>query len=298
MALGPATAPGAHAAEETGPETTGFVPALVHSIDHPEASPPGANDWSCRPNPRHPHPVVLVHGTYANRYDTFAMLSPALKRDGYCVFALNHGDTDDNLLSQAEFLKGNGDIRRSAQELAAFVDRVLAATGTSRVDIVGHSLGGLMPRQYLKFEGGAGKVGTLVTLGAPHHGTTLSGIAVIASSLGLLDSTHPLLGDGPAQQTRGSQFLAELNAEGDTVAGVSYVVIATSLDAVTTPHHSTFLTPGPGATVRNITLQHGCPIDLSDHLSMIYSPRAIGYVRQGLDPQTGPPSCQPHLPVM
>jgi triacylglycerol esterase/lipase EstA (alpha/beta hydrolase family) len=296
--LGFTVTPAARAEEGTGPATTSFVAAFGYSIGHPDASPPGANDWSCRPGQLHPRPVVLVHGTWENRYNNFAMLSPALKRDGYCVFALNYGDTDDNLASQPEFIKGNGDIRRSAKELALFVDQVLAATGTSEVDIVGHSLGGMMPRQYLKFEGGAGKVATLVTLGATHHGTTLSGLATIARAFGLLGFTGPLLGDAAPQQVRGSQFLAELNAGGDTVPGVDYVVIATRYDEVTTPYQSTFLTAGPGATVRNITLQDGCPIDLSDHLSMTYSPRAIGYVRQGLDPQAGPPPCLPNAPVV
>jgi triacylglycerol esterase/lipase EstA (alpha/beta hydrolase family) len=286
------------AAAAAGPELHSFPAALAYSTTHPELDPPGANDWTCRPTARHPRAVVLVHGTWENRYNNFAQLSPALKRDGYCVFALNYGDTDDNLLSQPEFIKGNGDIRRSARELAAFVDRVLAATGTSRVDIVGHSQGGMMPRQYLKFEGGAGKVATLVSLGATHHGTTLLGIGTFARTLGLLGFTPPVLGAAAEQQVVGSEFLAELNAGGDTVPGVSYVVIATRYDEVTTPYWSTFLTAGPGATVRNITLQDGCPIDLSDHLSMTYSWRAIGFVRRGLDPAAPAPPCLPNAPVV
>jgi len=289
-------APAAQAA--TGPETSSFVVALGYSIGHPSVDPPGANDWSCRPGARHPRPVVLVHGTWENRYDNFAKLSPTLKRDGYCVFALNYGDTDEDLTSVPEFIKGSGDIRRSAKELATFVDDVLAATGSSTVDIVGHSQGGMMPRQYLRFEGGTGKVTNLVTLGATHHGTTLSGIATLADLLGLLGVTGPLIGDAAAQQARGSEFLAELNAGGDTVPGTHYTVIATRYDEITTPYASTFLTAGPGATVRNVTLQDGCPIDLSDHLSMSYSPRAIGHVRRALDPTASAPPCLPNLPVV
>lgn len=47
-----------------------------------------------------------------------------------------------------------------------------------------------------------------------------------------------------------------------------------------------------------MTLQDGCPIDLSDHLSMSYSPRAIGIVRKALDPLALPPPCLPNLPVV
>jgi triacylglycerol esterase/lipase EstA (alpha/beta hydrolase family) len=286
------------AAAAPGPELHSFAAAFAYSITHPDLDPPGANDWSCRPSARHPRAVVLVHGTWENRYNNFAQLSPVLKRDGYCVFALNYGDTDDNLLSQPEFIKGNGDIPRSAKELAAFVDQVLGATGTSKVDIVGHSQGGMLPRQYLRFEGGASKVRTLVTLGATHHGTTLSGIATFANTLGLLGFTPPILGAAAAQQVVGSEFLTTLNAAGDTEPGVSYVVIATRYDEVTTPYRSTFLTAGPGATVQNITLQDGCPIDLSDHLSVTYSWRAIGYVRRGLDPTASAPPCVPNAPVV
>jgi triacylglycerol esterase/lipase EstA (alpha/beta hydrolase family) len=298
VVVGSVLAGGAPAAAEPGPEIHSFPAAFGYSVTHPDLDPPGGNDWSCRPSAAHPRPVVLVHGTWENRYDNFAQLSPALDRAGFCVFALDYGDTDDNLLSRPEFIKGNGDIRASARELAAFVDRVLAATGTDEVDIVGHSQGGLMPRQYLRFEGGAGKVATLVTLGATHHGTTLSGIGTLARTLGILGFTPPVLGAAAAQQVVGSEFLTTLNAGGDTVPGVDYVSIATRYDEVTTPYRSTFLTAGPGATVTNITLQDGCPIDLSDHLSMTYSWRAIGFVRRALDPTAPPAPCLPNAPVV
>ena len=304
-------APSPVSAAPAGPPTTSFLVAFLYAQAHPEADAPGANDWACRPSAAHPRPVVLVHGTYENRYDNWAMMAPALAREGYCVFALNYGDDENSLAGIPPALKGTGDIRRSARELAVFVDDVLAATGARQVDIVGHSQGGMMPRQYLRFEGGAdpadparNKVRALVTLGATHHGTTLNGIATLVRDIGLLDEAEPVVSTAGVQQVVGSEFLTALNAGGDTEPGVDYTVIATRYDEVTTPYTSTFLTAGPGATVRNITLQDGCEIDLSDHLSMSYSVRALHHVKNALDPaRAGTPAgrlapCLPNAPVV
>jgi triacylglycerol esterase/lipase EstA (alpha/beta hydrolase family) len=84
-------------------------------------------------------------------------LSPLLYDNGYCVFALNYGSYNG---SGAIGVYETGKIEDSASQLGSFVDRVLAATGTSQVDIVGHSQGGMMPRYYLKFLNGAAKVHT------------------------------------------------------------------------------------------------------------------------------------------
>ncbi|MDV6011452.1 alpha/beta fold hydrolase [Haloechinothrix sp. LS1_15] len=287
-----------------GPETSSFVRAFLYSQVNWAVDPPGANDWDCEPPADRPRPVVLVHGTWENRYSNFAKMAPELERAGYCVFALDYGDDRGSLIGLHPALKGTGDIAGSARELGQFVDEVLDATEASQVDIVGHSQGGMMPRQYLRFEGGAdpenperNKVRNLVTLGATHNGTTLSGLATLAEWFGLLEPSELLLGTAAVHQVRGSDFLEELNAEGHTEPGVDYTVIATRYDQVTTPYESTFLEPGPGATVENITLQDGCHRDLSDHLSMSYSPRAIGYVKQALDPAAGAPPCEFHRPV-
>ncbi|MGV0397076.1 hypothetical protein ACUY3M_01920 [Corynebacterium suicordis] len=95
----------------------------------------------------------------------------------------------------------------------------------------------------------------------------------------------------------GSDLLAKLNEGGDTRPGIAYTVIGTEYDNISTPYTKTFLTAGPNATVKNITLQEGCVQDQSSHISMSYSPRAIDYVRNALDPEIVPESaisCAPH----
>jgi triacylglycerol esterase/lipase EstA (alpha/beta hydrolase family) len=284
---------------------TNFPAALLVSLANPDADPPGANDWGCRPSAAKPVPVVLVHGTLENAYDNWNALAPALKNDGYCVFALNYGAP-----AGAPF-KGTADIALSAKELAVHVDRVRAATGAPQVDLVGHSQGGgVLPRQYLKFEGGGGdpedpgdnKVRKLIGITPSNHGTSVGNLgAPLIAALGPV--LAPLLPrvDGPwaEQQSIGSEFIRRLDEGGDTVAGVSYTVLASRYDEVLVPYTNSFLTAGPGAEVDNTTIQDVCPSDAVDHLASSYDPVVIRLVMNALDPATAvPPRCRIVLPVV
>lgn len=258
----------------------------------PTASPPGANDWSCKPTTAHPRPVVLVHGTFADMSDSWQALSPLLKNNGWCVFALNYGSYEG---SGALGVYGTGEIRESAQELAAFVDEVLTATGATQVDLVGHSQGGMMPRYYLKFLGGAAKVHTLVGLSPSNHGTTVDGIGILARFFPGGEQFTGSLCPACEEQIVGSSFLAELNGGGDTVPGVEYTVIQTRYDQVVTPYTSAFLS---GPEVKNVLLQNQCILDLGDHLSMPYDHIADADVLTALDPlHPRHPLCTPIAPT-
>jgi len=244
----------------------------------PTASPPGANDWSCKPSAAHPRPVVLVHGTFADMSNSWQAISPLLKNNGYCVFALNYGDYSG---SGAIGVYGVDDIPTSAGELSAFVDKVLAATGAAEVDLVGHSQGGMMPRYYLKHLGGAAKVRALVGLSPSNHGTTLDGLFILSNFFPGANQFTGALCPACEQQRAGSAFITNLNSGGETVAGVDYTVIQTRYDQVVTPYASAFLS---GSNVRNILLQNQCILDLGDHLSMPYDHIVGADVLTALDP--------------
>jgi triacylglycerol lipase len=241
--------------------------------------PPGAN-VPCTPTPAHPYPVVLVHGTFENRFNNWQAMSPALKAAGYCVYALNYGSYNG---SGTLGIYGVGRIERSAQELADYVDSVLAATGASKVDLVGHSQGGMMPRYYIKNLGGDSKVDDLVGLSPSNHGTT-NPFAVPAGAY------CPAC----AQQAAGSSFITQLNSGDETPGPVSYTNIATRYDEVVTPYTSAFLYPDDDQ-VTNITLQDKCPNDTSEHLRTPYDPPAIAITLDALahdgpaDPGYQPP---------
>ncbi|MGW3207156.1 esterase/lipase family protein [Streptomyces sp. NPDC001135] len=254
--------------------------ATAHAADAPSS---GWNDFSCKPSTAHPRPVVLVHGTLGNSVDNWLSLAPYLKDRGYCVFSLDYGQ-----LTGVPFFYGLGPIDKSAAQLSAFVDKVLAATSAPRADLVGHSQGGMMPRYYLKFLGGAAKVNALVGLAPDNHGATLSGLTNLLPYFpgagDLIKATTP----GLADQMPGSDFLTKLNADGDTVPGVHYTVIATKYDEVATPWRSDYLS---GSDVHNVLLQDLCPLDLSEHVAIgLFDRIAFHEVSNALDPAHATPT--------
>jgi len=234
----------------------------------------GANDWSCRPTTAHPEPVVIVHGTFGDSQNLLQRLTWSIHRAGYCVYALDYGN------------RATGPIEDSAAQLKAFVDKVLTATGAQRVSLVGHSQGGMMPRYYLKFLGGASKVDDLVGLAPSNHGT--SHPLLLTPGLGHLCPSC-------LQQKTGSAFLTHLNSGDETPGAVSYTNIVTSHDEVVLPYTSGFLS-GPNTT--NIRLQDACRFDLADHLLIPSDGPAIRLTLNALG-RSGPadpsyrPSCLP-----
>jgi triacylglycerol lipase len=232
--------------------------------------PPGSN-VACTPTRAHPEPVILVHGTFENQLDNWLAMSPALKAAGYCVYSFDYGAYGG---SDAAGVYGTGPIEKSAAELRDEVTKVRAATGAAKVDLVGHSQGGMMPRYYLKNLGGAKYVDDLVGLSPSNHGTSNP----VAGPAGV---TCPAC----AQQVTGSPFITALNAGDETPGSVSYTQVVTRYDEVVIPYTSGYLAAGPRVT--NLTLQDKCPTDTSDHLRTPYSTAAIAITKNALG-RTGP----------
>ena len=267
----------------------GEAPAFLGSVLvwNDNAPPPGAN-LRCTPSAAHPYPVILSEGTFASMYNSFGAIAPDLADNGYCVYAFNYGQT-----IPFSSIYATGNIAASAGQLSAEVNSVLAQTGASKVDIVGWSQGGMMPRYYIDDLGGAAKVNMLVAFAPSNYGTTLDGITTLVADYGLEGVSTALLSplcDACVQQEQGSSFLASLN-QTPTVPGVQYVVIETSHDEVVTPYTNAFLPAGPN--VQNITLQSQCPQDASDHLSIPYDSNALQDMINALGPdaQGFQPSC-------
>lgn len=265
-----------------------FPAALGTSILNPGKNPAGANDWTCKPSKKHPNPVVLVHGTWENAYDNWNGLSPIIKDKGYCVYALNYGNT-----TGIAFLNGTGDMIASAKELSPFVDKVLAQTGAKQVDLIGHSQGGALIRYYTNLLGGAPKVNQTIALAPSNHPTTLSGITefgktiqLFGVAMNILDLVNMPAAVQQADQSPNPQapFYQNLNGGSETVPGEVYTTINTKNDEVVTPYTQGEIKAGPGAKVDNITIQNVCRIDQSEHVSLPYSKNVAQIVLNKLDP--------------
>jgi pimeloyl-ACP methyl ester carboxylesterase len=124
-------------------------------------------------------PVVVVHGYTQNRVD-FLRLASELSRSGLGpVYGFNY--------------PWFSSVHANALRLARFVDDVRRETGADRVDLVAHSLGGLVALEYVH-DGGAARVRRLVTVASPHGGVPWRG---------------PILGAVGEQMRHGGAFLVE-----------------------------------------------------------------------------------------
>ena len=133
-------------------------------------------------------PVLLIHGYLATR-GSLHLFEQQLADRGHIVISYPLG-----------FPVNMRDIRDSAGLIARKVESVVAQTGVTRIDVVAHSMGGLVGLYYLKRLGGRHRVRRLIMMGTPTHGTW-------SALLGLV--TAPF-GRASLQLLPGSPFLREL----------------------------------------------------------------------------------------
>jgi triacylglycerol esterase/lipase EstA (alpha/beta hydrolase family) len=188
-------------------------------------------------------PVVLIHGWSLNRASMLA-LSLRLQRDGRSVEAINY----PSLGEEAE---------TKSRAIADEIRRVASASPDGLVDVIGHSLGGVLVRAAARDPSVRILLGNVVTLGSPHHGTMLA----------LLGKRHGLIQIRP-----GSHFLTRLAEEDHLADAVNLATIASPFDAIVFP---TDTAHWKGAL--NIT------VDGLGHHAMLYSRRVYTLLRENLD---------------
>jgi triacylglycerol esterase/lipase EstA (alpha/beta hydrolase family) len=174
-------------------------------------------------------PVLLLHGYLGTRGSMY-ILERRLNDDGICVFSFNLGSLNVR------------DIRSSAFLIHRKIEAILAQTPVKKIDIVGHSMGGLIGLYYVKKLGGHEKVRKLVMMGTPVRGTwaALLGVATV----GLISSSA-------WQLLPGSRFLKELE-RGTLPDRVQYYTIAAQRDWICPPESTSL----EGAESMTVPLGH------------------------------------------
>ncbi|WP_327353984.1 esterase/lipase family protein [Streptomyces sp. NBC_01304] len=204
-------------------------------------------------NPAAARPVVLLHGFIDNR-SVFVLLRRSLIKDGRRhVVSLNYSPL-------------TCDIRAAARLLAGHVEEVCARTGHHEVDVVGHSLGGLIARYYVQRLGGDVRVRTLVTLGTPHGGTRVAAVM----------SAHPIV----RQMRPDSDVVAELTAPA-LDCRTRFVSFWSDLDTLMDPLESACI-DHPDLLAQNVRVTG------IGHLALPVHPAVAAGIRQAIDSDEAP----------
>jgi pimeloyl-ACP methyl ester carboxylesterase len=189
------------------------------------------------PRCREQRTVVLIHGYLGNR----AMLLPL------AAYLRWRG------ISQVlcfDYPSGAG-VERGAIALREFLRRRVRG---GRIDLVCHSLGGLVARVYLQELGGARRVDQCITLGTPHRGTY---------------NAYWLISRVGRELRPDSALLSRLEASRPAAERVRFLSVIAGSDNLVVPR---------------VLCAHGDEIRIPDlgHIGMLFSPRVLGIVADRL----------------
>jgi triacylglycerol esterase/lipase EstA (alpha/beta hydrolase family) len=183
-------------------------------------------------------PVLLVHGFGHNR-SGWTFLTRQLHKAGFSrVYTVNYNP----------FAR---DVPRLAEDIGERVRTIADATGSDRVHVVGHSLGGLLLRYYVQLLGGDEIVDTAITIATPHGGTN-------AARLGGATPT--------ASQLLPDSWVIRRLEQSAAPSDVRWIAYYSNLDL--------FIQPGASARIEHPAL-NATNILVKDHghLSLLVSPR-------------------------
>ena len=124
-------------------------------------------------------PVLLVHG-FGGTKSSWSLLTRALSARGLTVEAITYPPFGTS-------------VERLANRLVVEVERILSQTGADKLNLVGHSLGGVVIAQAIASGRLTGKVDTVVTLGAPFGGSPWANLLPFGAIVPELREGSPLL---------------------------------------------------------------------------------------------------------
>ncbi len=189
-------------------------------------------------------PIILVHG-YMLRGGVMWLIKQRLKRAGrHQVYIFSYSPPWR-------------DIACFAKQLEAFIAEVIGDP-TIKVDIVAHSMGGLVSRYYINILGGWQRISNLITLGTPHAGSMLWSFAVWRCG---------------RQMRPKSPLLNELAQHDHRLQGIKVCSIYSDFDELVIQQESPMLSL-PGASnqlVRGV-----------GHVGLLFSKKAFTLIEQAL----------------
>jgi triacylglycerol lipase len=213
-----------------------MVSAFGHLLRYPGGF---GRDWVLADEPVVHPPVVLIPGLADNK-SIFGVLRRVLTERGVPVVSFTPGPRGI-------------DVPAAATRLGEWVERLCTTSGFDQIDLVGHSLGGLVARYYVQRLGGHRRVRTVVTIATPHGGTLAAWLL----------APLPL-----ARQLRPGSGLLRTLAESAPGITTRFVVVFSDADEVILP-------------VRNARLDHPdlivapIPVTGVGHVGMPAHPRVV-----------------------
>lgn len=167
-------------------------------------------------------PVVLVHGwndTATPSWDDYVeKFLPSIGLTGYAVNSMYTGSGGGTPLS----------IDENAQRLAGYIAMVKQKTGAKRVDIVAHSMGGLIARRYIAkyMKAGPPDVNQLIMLGTPNAGSKTADALELGGTLLDLAEGLGIPRFFPPAKELTTDFVEQFNHDNPVPGNVRFYAIA------------------------------------------------------------------------
>jgi pimeloyl-ACP methyl ester carboxylesterase len=194
-------------------------------------------------------------------------------RTGMLPLALALRRRTERKVVRADLGLGLGCIRDSAQRAAELIARLTRDACDTRVDLVAHSMGGLVAAHLLKHIDRGRVIRSVVTLGTPHRGSPAAQLA-----RGLTRGPLRGLAASLQQMVPGCEFLEEL-ARADVPERSRLVSIAGLDDA---------LVPALYAELPDAPRQYNANLARVGHLGLLLSAPVVDEVEKWLCPRVAP----------
>ena len=174
-----------------------------------------------------PPPILLVHGIYSS--DTmWDQVENALQAEGFTTYRVGESQNSQLNSNSPGLLPNNGNIVLLSEQVRNAIQNIKTYTGRNKVNVIAHSMGGLVTRWYIKDPDYMNDIDKLITLGTPNEGAPIAQNQIaflFGLTLGVTGSNTIVADTARYQMIPGSSFLQALNNNFDTY-GIEHSEIA------------------------------------------------------------------------